>query len=239
MKKMSVVTTCCTALIVLLAVGSAFSFPKQGVTQSTAAPVEAAQTAISGKIVESMTSGGYTYLLLDDKQSKTWVAVPSMEVVVGDEIAIQPGNEMGPFTSKTLNRTFDKIIFSAGPVAAAKPAAMPPNHPTVPAADAKVPAGHPALPDAATVASGTQPGQAAPSLVKTSGTVVETFDSGGYTYIQLEKDGSKSWAAVPPVKVKVGSEIAVRPGVEMGQFTSKTLKRTFEGIVFSPGLVTN
>jgi hypothetical protein len=31
-------------------------------------------------------------------------------------MAFQPGSEMGNFTSKSLNRTFDSIIFSAGPV---------------------------------------------------------------------------------------------------------------------------
>lgn len=227
-------TLCCTLLMSVLTAGLAFSFPKQGAMPvAQGAP---SQTPISGTVAETMDAGGYSYLLLDDKQNKTWVAVPVMKVAVGDEISVQPGNEMGPFTSKSLGRTFDKIIFSAGLIAAPKSAAMPPNHPAVPAADAKVPAGHPALPDAETVAQAKHPAQA---LVKTSGTVVETFNSGGYTYIQLEKDGHKSWAAVPPVEVKVGSEVAVRPGVEMGQFTSKTLNRTFEGIVFSPGLVTN
>ena len=68
-----------------------------------------------------------------------------------------------------------------------------------------------------------------------SGKVVETMDAGGYSYVCLEKNGAKSWVAVPQMKVKVGQEMAFIPGEEMNDFTSKTLKRTFDRIVFSNG----
>ncbi|MCF6147798.1 MAG: DNA-binding protein [Candidatus Kuenenia sp.] len=70
---------------------------------------------LAGKIVETMNSGGYTYLYIDDYGKKTWVAIPETTVSVGQEIVLQPGFEMTNFESKTLNRTFDKIIFSNGP----------------------------------------------------------------------------------------------------------------------------
>lgn len=70
-----------------------------------------------------------------------------------------------------------------------------------------------------------------------SGNVVETFNSGGYTYVNIEKDGKKSWVAVPEMKVSVGEEISFRPGIPMNDFKSKTLNRTFETIVFSAGVV--
>jgi len=44
--------------------------------------------------------------------------------------------------------------------------------------------------------------------------------------------------AVPQSDVKVGQEISVTPGMTMSNFESKSLNRTFESIVFSPGLVT-
>jgi len=75
-----------------------------------------APNTISGKIVETMNSGGYTYVLLENNGEKTWVAIKEMKVTVGQEISFEAGHEMAGFTSKTLNRTFDKIIFSAGPV---------------------------------------------------------------------------------------------------------------------------
>lgn len=69
-----------------------------------------------------------------------------------------------------------------------------------------------------------------------SGKVVETMNAGGYTYVCLEKNGKKTWAAAPEMKVSVGQELSLMPGQEMGNFTSKTLNRTFDKIVFSPGL---
>ena len=41
---------------------------------------------------------------------------------------------------------------------------------------------------------------------------------------------------MPETAVKVGQEIACQPGGEMKNFTSKTLKRTFESVIFSPGV---
>jgi hypothetical protein len=75
---------------------------------------------------------------------------------------------------------------------------------------------------------------AAPAVTK--GTVVETMDSGGYTYLCIESGGQKKWAAIPKAEVKVGQQVELRPGMVMQQFTSKTLKRTFDTIIFSGGL---
>lgn len=71
---------------------------------------------VSGKVVETMDSGGYSYALLEKDGKKTWVAVPKMKIEKGKDMSFQPGTEMENFTSKTLKRTFNKIIFSAGPV---------------------------------------------------------------------------------------------------------------------------
>ena len=70
-----------------------------------------------------------------------------------------------------------------------------------------------------------------------SGKIVETMNSGGYTYVCLEKSGKKTWVAMPETKVKVGQEVTCQPGMAMPNFTSKTLKRTFDSNVFSGGLM--
>ena len=94
----------------------------QGKTASPAGQEEAVTKnvrktpVLSGKVVETMNGGEYTYIHLDKEGKKTWVAVPRMSVTVGQEIALIPGANMGRFTSKSLNRTFEDIIFSAGPV---------------------------------------------------------------------------------------------------------------------------
>lgn len=69
-----------------------------------------------------------------------------------------------------------------------------------------------------------------------AGKVLETMNSGGYTYALLETNGEKKWVALPLTKMAAGDLIVVSPGVEMGAYTSPTLARTFESIIFSSGL---
>jgi len=76
---------------------------------------KAEEEEIKGTVSETMNSGGYTYILLDRQGGgKEWFAVPESLVKVGDDIQLQPGVQMGPYTSPTLKRTFDKILFSGG-----------------------------------------------------------------------------------------------------------------------------
>lgn len=70
---------------------------------------------ISGKVVETMNSAGYTYVCLEQNSSKTWVAVPEMKVIKGQDMSFYPGAEMLNFESKTLKRKFERIVFSSGP----------------------------------------------------------------------------------------------------------------------------
>lgn len=71
---------------------------------------------LSGKVVETMNSGGYSYVLLEQKSGeKVWVATQEMKVVKGQALSFNPGSEMVNFESKTLKRKFDRIIFSDGP----------------------------------------------------------------------------------------------------------------------------
>lgn len=72
---------------------------------------------ITGKVLETMESGGYTYVYLQQKKGKKiWVAFPKAKVSVGKTVSLVPGSEFKNFKSKTLKRTFDRIIFSLGPV---------------------------------------------------------------------------------------------------------------------------
>ncbi|MFZ5907752.1 MAG: hypothetical protein ACOYVJ_10195 [Nitrospirota bacterium] len=82
--------------------------------QSTEAIQE--QAVLSGKVVETMDSGRYTYVCLEKNDKQTWFAVPKMKVVVGQNMSFKLGLEMVNFESKTLNRTFEKIYFSGGPI---------------------------------------------------------------------------------------------------------------------------
>lgn len=190
---------------------------------------------LSGKVVETMDAKGYTYICLEKNGKKGWVAVPATKVSVGQEVQVRPGTEMGQFTSKTFNRSFDDIVFSPGLVSDAS-AQLPQGHPALDS-NGQLLQGHP---DTAVTAKPTSnaamPGAAA-TPGKLDGKVVETFDGGGYTYICLEKDGKKTWAAVPATKITLGDQIELQPGMPMPNFTSKALNRTFDTIIFSSGIV--
>lgn len=75
-----------------------------------------ATSSLSGRVVETMDSGGYTYVCLEKSGKKTWLAVPKMKIIVGQNMSFKPGIVMVNFESKTLKRKFDKIIFSEGPI---------------------------------------------------------------------------------------------------------------------------
>lgn len=79
----------------------------------------AAEGGIKGTIIETMNTGGYTYLKLDAGKEPVWVAIPETKVEKGQEVHCLPGMEMKDFSSKTLNRTFPSIIFSPGLVGSA------------------------------------------------------------------------------------------------------------------------
>lgn len=68
------------------------------------------------------------------------------------------------------------------------------------------------------------------------GKVLQTMDSGGYTYVEVEENGQKLWVAVMQTKVKVGETVEFPDSPPMVNFQSKTLKRTFDKIIFAPGL---
>lgn len=68
------------------------------------------------------------------------------------------------------------------------------------------------------------------------GKVVNTMNSGGYTYVEVEENGQKLWVAVMETKVKVGDMVEFPDSPPMINFQSKTLNRTFDKIIFAPGL---
>jgi len=81
-----------------------------------------AEDILFGTIVETMNSAGYSYALIENEGQQKWVAVPQVVFAVGDEVEFQSGMDMGQYTSKTLGKTFENIIFSGGVVAIRKSA---------------------------------------------------------------------------------------------------------------------
>jgi len=66
----------------------------------------------------------------------------------------------------------------------------------------------------------------------TSGTVVETMNAAGYTYVQVDSGTEKIWAAAPAFTVAVGDSVVVPDGMPMTNYHSKTLERDFSVVYF-------
>lgn len=63
-----------------------------------------------------------------------------------------------------------------------------------------------------------------------NGTVAETIDGGGYTFIRIEEPDV--WIATSSLEVTEGDRVEYSGGAEMRDFHSKSLDRTFESIWF-------
>lgn len=66
-----------------------------------------------------------------------------------------------------------------------------------------------------------------------SGTVAETMNGGGYTYLRLTTAAGEKWAAVPQSTVAVGDKVTLVNPMVMEHFASPTLKRSFDEILFA------
>lgn len=67
---------------------------------------------------------------------------------------------------------------------------------------------------------------------KLAGTVAETMNSGGYTYIRLKSAQGDVWVATPQSEVKKGQQLTIHAQMTAEKFESSSLKRTFDRIVF-------
>lgn len=141
---------------------------------ATAPPAATAPVSnlLTGRIVETMNAGGYTYMRLRGMGSEFWAAVPHANVVTGDTVTIAAQMTMTGFESKSLNRKFDTIIFAALPASAgASPA--PPSMPMPPSAmplsstpPVAMPPGHPMPGTAAMTGMGEGASRVEPGEIK-------------------------------------------------------------------------
>ncbi len=119
----------------------AFSLPfasgkEQAVT--TPQPLPAENSGFSGKVVETTNAASYTYIQVDTGTRRVWAAAPQFAVKVGDSVEVATGMPMPNYHSKTLERDFDVVYFTAtvtvngnATAAAASPSALPKDHPPI------------------------------------------------------------------------------------------------------------
>ena len=71
-----------------------------------------------------------------------------------------------------------------------------------------------------------------PNATNASGTVIETMNAAGYTYVHVDIGSEKIWAAAPEFQVKVGDQVVIPEGTPMHNYHSKTLNRDFAVVYF-------
>lgn len=67
---------------------------------------------ISGTVLETMDSGGYTYVLVDTGSEELWAAGPKIAVTLGDKVSFDNSMPMTDYFSRTLDRTFERVYFT-------------------------------------------------------------------------------------------------------------------------------
>lgn len=180
--------------------GSQDTDPSSGSLPADHPPISAAATTGPGGpgavVLETMDSGGYTYARVAIGEDEMWAAGPQTQLAVGDTVSLKGPMPMSNFTSSTLDRTFEVILF----------------------VDAFTPGAPPAAP-------GRQ------------GTVIQAMDAAGYTYLEVDVDGASVWLAGPQTALGEGDVVTWTDEMPMRGFTSTTLNRTFDEILFVNELV--
>ena len=76
-----------------------------------AVPVAQSSLPNSGEVSEVIHASTYTYLHVTRGGKGTWLAIPRREIPVGAEIRYAAGALMKDFRSKSLERTFEEVLF--------------------------------------------------------------------------------------------------------------------------------
>ena len=63
------------------------------------------------EVVEHMNGGGYTFIKANENGNELWVAIREMPVEAGDVYYFTDAMVMNNFESKSLNKTFESILF--------------------------------------------------------------------------------------------------------------------------------
>ncbi len=180
----------------------------------------AAAAPIQGEVLETRDVESYTYLRLATRDGEIWAAVPTAPVKKGDRVTIANPMVMQGFESKTLKRTFDKIVFGqlGAPGSTASAASPHGAMPSASAAPAPVKVAKASGPDARTVAEVVNGRSALKDKPVTVHAQVVKVNSGimGKNWLHLRDgtgsaaDGSHDLVVTTQDNAKVGDVVTVK-----------------------------
>lgn len=63
------------------------------------------------KVTDKIDARGYNYLQVTENKNDYWIAVPTMEIEIGETVYFSKFMVMEDFNSPTIDQTFDEILF--------------------------------------------------------------------------------------------------------------------------------
>ena len=63
------------------------------------------------KVIDKIPAKGYTYLQVSENKNDFWIAVPTMEVEIGETVYFSRYMIMQDFKSENIDKSFDEILF--------------------------------------------------------------------------------------------------------------------------------
>ena len=63
------------------------------------------------KVIDKIPAKGYTYLQVSENKEDFWIAVPTMEIEIGETVYFSRFMVMEDFKSENIDKTFDQILF--------------------------------------------------------------------------------------------------------------------------------
>jgi len=64
-----------------------------------------------GKVIDKIPAKGYTYLQVTENKEDFWIAVPTMEIEIGETVYFSRYMVMEDFRSDNIDKSFDQILF--------------------------------------------------------------------------------------------------------------------------------
>lgn len=190
-------------------------------SQSTEPKAKDYHETVAAEVIQATS---YTYLRLTEDEKDVWVAVPKMEAKVGETYYYKGGIMMKDFVSKDLDRTFPEVYFIGGVS----------TEPITEENQGKIQAQQQL--NFQQQQSGQQNTQADANAMQ-KGVVKEILQANKYTYLLVTENGVDSWLALPKIETaEVGKTYYYSGEMEMTNFESKDLGRTFESVYFVGGV---
>ena len=88
------------------------------------------------------------------------------------------------------------------------------------------------VPEGQSATLGGAPSEQASAGGSFEGTVTETMNAGGYTYVLVDTGTEKHWAAGPQQAMEVGTHVQISTAMPMQNFHSSALERDFDVVYF-------